>query len=152
MYTTEHKNRFTFKSTTRMIMTLYSHIWQSTPFVLINIVDFWCSACSNSTSSDNNIFVTNSTSRMSVPWIIHICSILKHVSITLLLKLAALNVWLGSCVIKITSSNHKYLALRWSKLNNLKIMREYIILTFSILRVYIVGSCVSKSEFLTLSG
>jgi hypothetical protein len=147
MNSTKNEYRFTFKGTTRVIVTFHRHIWQSTPFVLINVIDFTCCACSNSTSSDDNLFAANSTCRVSMSWVIHICSALKHKRVPLLLKFATLNVRLSSNVIKIASSNHKYLALWCSNLNNLEIMREYVVLPLSVLRVDIVSGCVYEVEF-----
>lgn len=148
MNATEYKYRFTFKRTARVIMTFYWHIWKLTPFVLIDIEYFSWGSITKSTSSDHNILISYSTSRMSMSWVTHVGSILKYKSIALLLKFTTLVMWFCSRIIKIASSNHKHLALRRSNLDNLEVMWEHIIRTFSVFRVDIVSCYVGKVEFL----
>ena len=120
--TTKHENLFTIEGTRRVVVSASVQIRQVLPLVGVDIIHFTRGAGADSSTRDSDEVLSHGARRVTVPWVLHICSHLEHKSISLLEELAALNVRFSILILKVATTDHKDLGVL-ANLNDLEVVR-----------------------------
>lgn len=146
--TAENEDWFTLKSTAWVVVAFGSHIGQVLPLILVNVINLASDAWTDTPTSSHDVAVTDRASGVAVSWMLHISTCLESVVITLLHKFTALNMWLLFRVLVITTSDHKHVSVG-SRLHNLEVVREHVVLALAKLWVNFVSCLVLDSVGVT---